>query len=111
MRPGRTVVRYAVVIAFMVAAVVGGCEGNAPDTRCDTYSEADDPAGVSDQAWAEVGPGIHVAVGSLDEHYFRSEVPDLPRTLQWKRAAWRGEKVSAQIVTWAADSLRRLVCR
>lgn len=108
MRPGKPVVGYRVVIAFMVAVVGGGCEGNAPDMSCDSYTEADDPAGVSDQAWAAVGPGIHVAVGSLDEHYFRSEVPDLPLTLQWRGAAWRGEKVSAQVVAWAADSLSQL---
>jgi hypothetical protein len=96
------------VIAAFVALAGVGCEGDGSDGTCVSYTEADHPAAVSEVAWAAVPPGLHVAVGSLDEHYFRSAVPDLPRTLLWRGAAWRGERVSAQIVTWAADSLPRM---
>ncbi len=108
MRPRRAGVRYLAVVALFVALGSAGCEGADPIPDCSSYQEAEDPAGVSDEAWAAVAPGLHVSVGSLDEHYFRSAVPDLSPTLRWRGSAWRGEKVSAQIVTWAADSLQGL---
>ncbi|HEY0434442.1 MAG TPA: DUF4091 domain-containing protein, partial [Chitinophagaceae bacterium] len=56
--------------------------------------------------WNRVTSGLHVAFGSTDESYFRTEVPELaaePR--EWKTTAWKGERVNCQLVLWSADTV------
>lgn len=60
-------------------------------------------------AWNKVQPGMHVAFGSEDELYFRTEVPQVKNeTSVWQAIAWKGERVNTQVLVWSADSLQQV---
>lgn len=78
-----------------------------------TFSEAHDPVEMTPQAdslWKAIPKGINAAWGSTNFRYSRSEVPagTSPEAPQLK--AWRGEKVSAQLLVWNSDSTPGLQC-
>jgi len=100
--------RLILLFVCLTLAGLPGCAGNRPPSFCESYREADDPAGKPGPEWAAVDDGIHVSVGSIDEHYLRGTVPAPTERRVWSGTAWRGEKVSAQLVTWASEPLHRL---
>jgi hypothetical protein len=64
---------------------------------------------VNSAAWTNQAKGMHVAFGSTDQSYFRSEVPELAtesKTLQ--ATAWKGERINSQILVWSADTLNQV---
>lgn len=69
-----------------------------------TFDAPTDP-----EAWTGEQSGMHVAFGSTDKLYFRSEVPDLEEeALSWKITGWRGERLNAQILVWSPDTLSQV---
>jgi len=64
---------------------------------------------VDTEIWKRQEPGIQVSFGSTDELYLRSEVPLIGnKTIIWKETGWRGEKLNAQILVWAVDSIQQI---
>ena len=64
---------------------------------------------VNSAAWASLGRGMHVAFGSTDQLYFRSEVPELANASQsFQATAWKGERVNSQLLVWSADTLKQV---
>src|SRR3954452_3233551 len=64
---------------------------------------------VDSNAWAEEKPGMHVAIGSEDELYFRTEVPQIKgATALWKATGWKGERLNTQIVIWSIDTFQQV---
>jgi hypothetical protein len=69
-----------------------------------TFDSPSDPT-----AWKSVQPGLNVSFASTDELYLRSEVPDLGnQRLSWEDTGWRGERLSAQLLVWSADTLEQV---
>ncbi len=59
--------------------------------------------------WAKEKGGLKVAFGSTDELYLRTELPRLKAATQtWEETGWRGERLNAQILVWASDSLNQV---
>ncbi|PWT70639.1 MAG: hypothetical protein C5B59_19735 [Bacteroidetes bacterium] len=59
--------------------------------------------------WEKVQKGMHVAFGTSDEKYFRTEVPDInENSASWEATGWKGERLNAQIVFWSVDTLNQL---
>jgi len=68
------------------------------------FDTAFDPA-----SWEGQASGMHVAFGSTDELYLRSEVPangELDQT--WSESGWRGERLNAQLLVWSPDTLSQV---
>ena len=86
------------------AAGTGDTGGLAPVTF-EVYEEAEDPSPDTAADWSTLEPGLHASFGSIDEHYFKSSIPQVELTDQWRGTAWRGEKVSAQLVLWSTDPI------
>ena len=80
-------------------------------TPVETFTEAADPTPLTEEqakAWDEV-KGLNGAWGSADIVYSRSLVPQ-ELTPTYSTAAWRGEKVSAQVVLWAGKDVDGVKC-
>jgi hypothetical protein len=57
-------------------------------------------------AWLKEEHGMHVAFGSEDILYFRTEVPSIPnKASSWEAMGWKGERLNTQIVVWSPDTL------
>lgn len=76
-----------------------------------TYSEPKDPKPVELTLWNSVPKGIQATVGSIDERYEKSAVPEVDINYNWEGTAWKGEKVNAQFLLWAAENLKQVNCK
>src|SRR6185369_17140328 len=60
-------------------------------------------------AWTRESPGMHVAFGSSDQLYFRSDVPAIDqKNNSWQGVGWKGERLNAQLIMWSADTLHQV---
>lgn len=78
-----------------------------------TFTEAKDPIELTAEEtaqWDATESGLHAAWGSADVHYSRSRVPQIENAGACEVVAWKGERSSAQIVVWSADSVDGLMC-
>ncbi len=97
-------------ISFVLALslLILGCGPGRPVKDCVTYSEPADPAPVQTEAWSGVKGGLHASVGSTDVLYLKGEVPAPDISRKWEATAWRGERVSAQLVLWSAEAVNQV---
>src|SRR5690554_1147493 len=85
--------------------VMFGCASESSKKKCsDNYTEAVLPVGVTSN-WAEVPTGLQVSMGNIDTRYVKHEVPKITATTNWNGSAWKGERVSAQLIIWSKDSV------
>jgi len=65
-------------------------------------------APVNSAAWANESKGMHVAFGSEEKLYFRTEVPDIKNeSLSWDATGWKGERINTQVLVWSPDTLQQ----
>lgn len=70
-----------------------------------TFTEANDPVSVDSKSWLSVKPGLHASFVSIDKRYAKSEVPGITIERSAHVRGWRGERLSAQLLLWTADSV------
>ena len=64
---------------------------------------------VNPAAWTNEGKGMHVAFGSEEKLYFRTEVPDIKNESgSWEATGWKGERIHTQILVWSPDTLQQV---
>jgi len=101
--------RNFILNAVLYGVVVAGCTDNRPAQLFDTYAEASDPAPDPTADWSTVAKGLNVAFGDIDSRYAKSSIPTVTAT-EWTSVAWRGERISAQLVLWAGDAVEQVEC-
>ena len=77
-------------------------------TPVETFTEADDPVALTAEqqaAWGNVTKTLNGGWGSADLHYSRSQVPATLNQETFQMTAWRGERVSAQLLLWTAEGV------
>lgn len=96
-------------IPFLLSVIwIAGCSPvRQVPAGCQTYTEADIPETVLAD-WNAVEGGLHASVGSIDRRYAKKEIPDIEVKQEWSGSAWKGERVSAQLVLWSKDSVAQL---
>ncbi len=97
-------------LIVLVALLMAGCAQQRPAKDCPTYAEAADPSPAPEAAWSLVKPGLHASLGSVDRLYAKSAVPEADNIMEWQGSAWRGERVSAQMVLWSSDAVEQVEC-
>jgi hypothetical protein len=63
---------------------------------------------VNSEAWSTQQKGLHVSFASTDELFFRSEVPEVRKSLTWKATGWKSERLNIQVLVWAPDTLNQI---
>ena len=96
---------HELLLTVTTLTALAACGGSNQPVTFDYYEELEDPAPDTLADWSAVGLGLHASVGSTDELYARSSVPTVDRTNKWRGTAWRGEKVSAQLVLWSSEPI------
>lgn len=94
-------------LCMLTLLLTGACSRRGPVL---TFREADDPTADTLADWSGVASGLHAAWGTTDKRYARSVVPCAAAS-ECRLTAWRGERVSAQLVLWSADSVGGVECR
>ena len=73
-----------------------------------TYEEPEDPAPSKDENWTAVPRGLQATVTSTNIRFVKSEIPKADQKTVWIGDAWKGERISAQLVLWSNDSLTKV---
>lgn len=101
-------------IAFLVAfQLISGCDNPARQESSIpvqeamytylVYEEAADPNPVDPESWSSVPDFLQGSFGSPDIRYGKSIPPGIKEINNvWTDYAWRGERVSTQLVLWSA---------
>jgi hypothetical protein len=95
--------KFFILVAAALLVSLGGCtlaQVRHFDCNCATYEEAYLPVEVLSD-WGAIENRLHSSIGSIDVRYMRHEIPDVEHQLKWSGTAWRGERVSAQMVIWS----------
>jgi hypothetical protein len=95
------------IIMICLSVVLCGCVSETTQKECVTFVESPDPNADS-TAWNL--NGVKVSFGSIDVRYSKSKEPDIRPTNTLRLHAWKGERVSAQIVVWSSRPLRQVEC-
>ena len=94
-------------LCMLMLLMTGACSRRGPVL---TFREANDPTADTLADWSGVASGLHAAWGTTDKRYARSVVPCAAES-ECRLTAWRGERVSAQLVLWSVDSVGDVECR
>ncbi len=68
-----------------------------------TFDSATEPV-----RWVNQQPGLHVSFASTNQHYFRTELPDVKETAAWEQTGWKGERLNVLILVWSPDTLKQV---
>lgn len=94
--------------AFVFVFFIAGCHVQRPAKECSTYMEAADPSPDLTADWSVVKPGLMASVASVNDLYAKSSVPDVETSSSWKGSAWKGERISAQLVLWSKEAISQV---
>ena len=72
------------------------------------YQEPEDPDKPYKDEWIDVPRELQASFGSTDLRYSKSLPPNMEKTKSWRGTAWKGERISAQIVLWASGNAGRI---
>ncbi len=78
-----------------------------------TFTEPADPIALTEDEiarWDSTESGLHGMWGDADVRYSRSIVPQNDGNDTCNVVAWKGERASAQLVLWSADSVDGVTC-
>jgi hypothetical protein len=63
---------------------------------------------INSEAWANQKPGLLVSFASTNDHYFRSEPPQVQMVDSWTIKGWKGERLNQMVLTWSTDSIEQV---
>jgi hypothetical protein len=84
------------------------CQNQKSFIVAQTYQEPQDPTPSQNENWSAVSRGLHASVVSTDIRFVRSEVPKVAQQNTWSGTAWKGERLSLQLVLWSTDSITKV---
>lgn len=70
------------------------------------FVELPDPSAPGD--WTAVPKGLQYSFASIDQRFAKSQVPAVVRRTKEEVVAWKGERVSAQILLWSTDEVKEV---
>jgi hypothetical protein len=108
--PGLRLLNLYSPVVFILLLLPSCNQKKLSPNQFETYTEAKDPIPDPHADWEAVEPGLHASVGSIDVRYLKSAVPGLPPSVEWQGTAWKGEKISVQIVLWSKDPITKVGC-
>ena len=97
--------KYFKVALFLSLAVVFGCQEEKEIIIAQTYEEPKDPTPSKEENWSAVPKGLQASITSTDIRFVKSVIPKVGTKTTWSTDAWKGERVSAQLVLWSNDSI------
>ncbi len=73
-----------------------------------TFQELPDPTSDVRSDWSAVKSGLHSSFVSIDKRYPKSVAPQISLDKEQSLIGWKGERVSAQVLIWSAQSQKDL---
>jgi hypothetical protein len=95
------------IVIICLSVFLCGCLPERAEKNCNTFVESSDP-NADTAVWNYAG--FKVSFGSVNTRYSKYKEPDIKIVKTHKLHAWRGERVSAQVVIWTSHPLRQIEC-
>jgi hypothetical protein len=95
------------LIIVCLAIILCGCTPKRVEKDCNTFVESLDP-NPDTASWNSTG--FKVSFGSTNVRYAKYKEPDIKIAKAQKLYAWKGERVSAQIIAWTSTPLQQIEC-
>lgn len=106
--------KQTAIYSFITLMTVLGFSSAMAHNPIPTFVEADDPITLSaeqETAWNNAEAGVNAMWASTDRRYGRSIVPADSGIDTLHLVAWRGERVSAQLLLWTTSDTEDVGCR
>ena len=91
--------------ALFSAPGAAWAQGPAPVLIKESYPEPADPLSTDQASWNALPSGMHAGICSTNHRFERRVVPKIGVKNSWQGTAWRGERLSAQMVFWSKDPI------
>ncbi|PXX21660.1 DUF4091 domain-containing protein [Arenibacter sp. ARW7G5Y1] len=95
-------------LLFLILIPVIGCQNQQNIIVEKTYSEPEDPAPNTLEDWSIVPKGLQASISTTNIRFLKSVIPKIKEKNTWTEAAWKGERVSLQLVLWSNDSINNV---
>ncbi|MEC3906674.1 glycoside hydrolase domain-containing protein [Tamlana sp. 2201CG12-4] len=93
------------ILYILCFSLVLNCQQKKEIVVAQTYQEPNDPSPDTDQNWTEITKGMHASLVSTNIRFVKSKIPEVNQSNSWKGEAWKGERISTQLVLWSNDSI------
>jgi len=93
------------LLLIIVMVVHVSCQEERKLIVDQTYEEPIDPSPEAASNWSEIPEGLQASLTSTNIRFVKSVIPNGSRSSSWSSIAWRGERVSTQLVLWSKDSI------
>lgn len=90
------------------ALLMSACGGTKNSASPDFQEMADPAAAFAD--WSAADDAPHASFVTTDLRYAKSQLPDVEPQTTCRLTAWRGERVSAQLLVWSAQPVAEATC-
>ena len=91
------------------AILLAACGGTNRSASLDFQEMADPAAAFAD--WSAAADAPHASFVTTDRRYAKSQLPDVEPQRTCRLTAWRGERVSAQLLVWSAQPVAEVACK
>jgi len=96
------------VILLLFLTIFGSCQNQVKIEVAHTYEEPIDPSPDTTSDWQNVSEGLQASMTSTNMRFVRSKIPNIVKNNTWEGTAWKGERLSAQMVLWTNDSIHNV---
>ena len=90
---------------FFCFIIFVGCQQEKQLKIASTYEEPIDPTTYKSNNWNSVADGLHSSFVSTNLRFTRGSIPVIEQHNSWSGEAWKGERISSQMVFWSKDSI------
>ena len=91
-----------------ICLLIFGCKNQQDFIVAQTYEEPHDPSPNNKKNWLGVPKGLQASITTTDIRFVRSETPKIEQQSAWSGTAWKGERISLQLVLWSTDSVTKV---
>lgn len=96
-------------IIFVLSILTAfSCQKKKQIIVAQTFEEPRDPSPSTSENWSSIPKGLQASVASTNIRFVKSVIPKVEQKNIWKGEAWKGERISGQLVLWSNDSIHQV---
>ncbi len=96
-------------MALLLVVFAPGCQNPSGKQTGTFLDEPVNPQPVNPaQNWDQLPRGLHMAWGNTNIRYHKDYIPETSEPETVELTGWRNERISAQLVLWASDTINRI---
>jgi hypothetical protein len=95
-------------LLLFVILLMFGCKSKSYVSVANTYQEPQDPSPKISEKWDALSKGLNASLTTTFKRFVKSEIPKIDQQNLWQGEAWKGERISIQLVLWSKDSMNKV---